>query len=242
MTSSMEPSAAQLEALRAVLDEGIARDLYYAMSCDAILRVVGSHATAINAEGAGSFFGLLQRFLVDEMTLAMARIFDRSGGRNNTRSLDEAVRLLRAHRFPLMQPHVAIEALARQGVVGVNDREDDIRDAILGRLQALQAEARPLLDAIVERRDTLLAHHDVRARPRDELPLLRPDMLRLFRLTTNALEITSLPFLSVAHVVNGRFLLQSDSRSGAVELLSLLRRSGVVGPEWTPPPDLWDRG
>lgn len=233
------PPPQATQALKVVLDEGIARDLFYAMSCDAVLRVVGSHAAAINAARYGNLFGLLQRFLVDEMTLSVARTFDRSGGRNNTRSLAELVRLLRAHNFPIVEPSAAVDALSRQGVLGVERDEHKLRAAVLARLEALLAESEPLLTVVVERRDTLLAHHDVKARARDDLPLLREDVLQLFRLATDVLELTCLPLLRIAHVVGGRFLLQSDARSGGVELLALLRRAGVVPPDWIPPANLW---
>lgn len=240
MSSSSPPNNSQ-QALRLVLDEGIARDLFYARSCDAILRVVGTHAGVINDAGIGSFFGLLQRFLADEMTLALSRIFDRSGGHNNTRSLAEVVRLLRAHKFPVLEPNVATDELARQGVEGVERTDDGIRTAIVVRLEALLSEAKSLLSAVVERRDTMLAHHDVKARTREETPLLRSEVLRLFRLATDALAITCLPLLRIAHVVNGRFMLQADSRTSGVQVLKLLRKADVVPEDWLPSADLWER-
>ncbi len=83
-------------------------------------RVIGLAADEINAAGYGELAGAMQNADVGEMTLSIAKLFERPSRSYSVRSIPTAIRLLQecASELPLIEPISALTDFARCGIDG----------------------------------------------------------------------------------------------------------------------------
>src|SRR5438045_2834570 len=102
----MDPTLTAAAArLYAYITEGLLGDIVMARESYSLLRKMGEHSSTLLATTYGNFFDALDRALLNNYILAIARMFDESSNRYEIRSIPTALGLMRreAKEFPILE-------------------------------------------------------------------------------------------------------------------------------------------
>ena len=244
VTSVMEQSVSNnpvRQHLHDILYRGVAPDIFFGERARELHRRIGANADAVNAAGLGAFAGSLQNSAVAELTLSIAKLFERSNARNKLRSIPAALDLLskRPEDLPPLQEGVAGADLRLMNVnAGLLDGKTGIAytQALATLLtaacpdpnKAANCELSTALDGLRARRDKAVAHNE--AIELGSLPSVTwRDAERLLSFAKNALGALSLTFLGTAFTDDdGNFITAGEAHVAADQFERLLRMARVI--------------
>ncbi|HEY9501090.1 MAG TPA: hypothetical protein VIR01_05600, partial [Pyrinomonadaceae bacterium] len=154
--------------------EGIVADLFAAEQSYALLKQIGQNAEAINQANFGALFGPLQSVLSNAFLLSVAKLFGKPNSKYPTRSIPSVLQLLErsSHELLIEQRIVVMRRLAAAGMNIESFEEMPDSEITLRIVQfytaslpstelATRCEMSKSLDAVVTRRDKVVAHNEM---------------------------------------------------------------------------------
>ena len=162
------------EQLRAYIMEGMLGDVYVARESYGLLMWMGLNAAHLRGSTYGPFFNALDRGLVNNFILSLAKLYDPPSARYDIRSLPSALAFLKEHRdvIPIQErPNF----LSRLKVAGLDIEHASAQsdpdliaaavDHLLARLPTPTSQTADkglctALDAVRTRRDKRVAHNE----------------------------------------------------------------------------------
>jgi hypothetical protein len=154
--------------------EGIVADFFEAEQTYALLKQIGQNAEAINQANFGALFGPLQSVLSNAFLLSVAKLFEKPNRKYPTRSISSVLQLLErsSHELLIEQRIVVMRRLAAAGMNIESLEEMPDSEITLRIVQfytaslpstelATRCEMSKSLDAVVTRRDKVVAHNEM---------------------------------------------------------------------------------
>jgi hypothetical protein len=231
------------EQLHDILYAGVGPDLYLAERARELHRAIGSQADAINNAGYGEFLGAVQNAAVAELTLNIAKVFERSSTRFKIRSIPQGIALLveQSDQLKPLQAKASLDDFARAGIdISVIESATDSTFARrLGELlqkscpDTSKADACTLsrsLSFLRGTRDKAIAHNEVV--DTDDLPRAKwAEAESLLAYAKNVSAGLAMAFFESAWTTDsGKFARDDDAGVAAAQLIRLLKEAGIVQP------------
>jgi hypothetical protein len=221
--------------------EGIVADFFEAEQTYALLKQIGQNAEAINQANFGALFGPLQSVLSNAFLLSVAKLFEKPNRKYPTRSISSVLQLLErsSHELLIEQRIVVMRRLAAAGMnieslEEMPDSEITLRivqfyTASLPSTQlATRCEISKSLDAVVTRRDKVVAHNEMI--DRSTLPQTSwADIEGLMSYAKRFIDVVGTGYISVSFASDdGHYFLTQDARVASHVLSKLLIKAGVL--------------
>lgn len=219
--------------LEAIIQDGLASDIFRAERAIALLQVSGTRADEINS-GNGNFgelFGAFQAALTTEATLAIARLYDRPSQRHPTRCLAGVLDFLAEHNDELpkiREPHQLGLSLLTMNpptelleIVNDGSAAFGTAFATFGRELLSIPERRENIDRLKILRDKSLAHNEHVATI--DAPTWNA-LIDLIELAKQVVGIFGWAYFSTAYTINGEYIMSEDARRASRALARLLDR------------------
>ena len=221
------------------LTVGISGDIYRAEQCVALNEQISQASVPLNDANYGDLFGTVQALSINELILAISKIYERPSARHPNRSLLTAIEFIEEHADEL---EVKAPILLQRELVkfGVEERElDGIDDTAMNRIvaQTLRgllpdaeentelANAKAALRMI---RDKQIAHNediDVEDLPRTTWGRIS----LLLDVPKAAIGVIGAAYLNTVYVdVSGTYFLTSDAERAARALTRLLKQAELI--------------
>lgn len=231
------------DQLRDILYAGLGPDIYLAERARQLHQAIGVRADEINAAGFGELFGTVQNAAVGEITLSVAKLFERANTRFSVRSIPAAIALLEQSASDLqpMQPRSALADFSRAGIdvgglASLSGEAFGKRLALLLRASCpdpKKADACDLsrsLDAMRASRDKAIAHNE--AIDRASIPRAKwSEAESLLEYAKNVVAgIGMAYFASAWNDDQGRFASTDDASVAASQLRRLLKAANIPKP------------
>jgi AbiU2 len=237
--SAVSPGTAR-ERLHSYFMRGLLPDIVQAWEAYELLRSIGENGKAIDAApGVGNFFRAVDRVLLNQYILSVARMFDPPQKKYEIRSIPSSLEFLERHtaQLPITERPSMLRRLQQAGMdVEPLAQLDDERttQAVISFLREQMPTttgATPLaeaLRAIRTRRDKAVAHNE--AADRSIFPEVRWSEAReLVEFAERYLAAIGFGYLSLALSSHeGSFFLRSDAGRAAHSLRILLVKAGVI--------------
>ena len=227
--------------LHDTLYKGTGPEIFLAVRARELHRSIATNADRVNMAGYGELFSALQNGAVCELTLSIAKLFERPSARYITRSIPSAIALLQAHAADLtpVEPTVALRDLDRIGISTNGLRKLNGANytlSLASRLgsacpdvsQAFTDDLSRALDALRVSRDKTIAHNE--AIDRAVLPSTSwadVENLILFAKHTHA-ALAMAYFGSIWTDDIGTFLPDSEARIASMQLNRVV---ATIGPD-----------
>jgi len=228
------------ERLRDILYAGLGPDIYLADRARQLHRAIGLLADDINAAGFGELFGTVQNAAVGELTLNVAKLFERPSTRYPVRSIPAVIAVLqeRASELKPMEPMPALADFSRAGIE-TSSLESVFGEAFTRQLGTLlqtscpdtkKADACELsrsLETMRASRDKAIAHNE--AVDRDSLPRAKwSEAESLLEYAKNVSAGLAMAYFSSAWTDDfGRFGKTDDAGVAASQLRRLLKAANI---------------
>jgi hypothetical protein len=228
------------DRLHDILYAGLGPDIYLAERARQLHRAVGLLADEINAAGFGELFGTVQNAAVGELTLNVAKLFERASNRHPVRSIPAVIGILQEYAAELdpMEPTPALADLSRAGidVSSLKSLSGPVFTRQLGSLlhascpDPKKADACDLsrsLNAMRASRDKAIAHNE--AVDRDSLPRAKwSEAEKLLDYAKNVSAGLAMAYFTSAWTDDsGRFSTSHDAGVAASQLRRLLKAANI---------------
>lgn len=235
------PMTSTREQLHDILYVGLGPDIYLAERARELHRAIGSRADAINEAGYGEFLGAVQNAAVAELTLTIAKLFERSSTRYKIRSIPQGIALLleQSDQLKPLQAKASLADFSRAGidVSAIESASDSSFTRRLGELLRISCPDTSKADACTlsrslgflrGTRDKAIAHNEVV--DTDELP--RAKWAEAESLLSYAKSVSAglaMAFFESAWTTDsGKFSRDDDAGVAAGQLTRLLKQAGIV--------------
>lgn len=238
---------ASAATLKTYINEGLLPDVIQAREAYALLRKLGDNSAAIVASTYSNFFDALDRALLAQYLLAIARLYDRPSTQYEIRSIPAAAAFIRrqVEQFPVLERRALEHRLLNAGLepTALQDLTDlQITDVTLrffeSRMPSAAAETRDALSmairAVRARRDKRLAHSEHTSS--EVFPNVTWDQAEsLVRFAEDFLGCIAFGYMRYAlSDDDGRFMLEGDAARAARALGRLLAAAKITQPPERP--------
>jgi hypothetical protein len=228
------------EELRDILDGGIGPDIYLAERARELHKAVGIAADAVNEAGLGELFGAVQNAAVGELTLSIAKLFERPSASYSIRSIPAAIALL-SKKADGLRPIQCLSSLtdfarARLDVDILRALSGEQFTRALGRIlksscpdpkKAGTCDLSRALDALRTSRDKAIAHNE--SVNRDGLPKTKwSEAEALLQYARHVGAGLAMAYLGSAWTDDtGYFIRSGDARVAGSQLRRLLKAANI---------------
>jgi hypothetical protein len=244
MTQDLTPAA---QRLHAYIMDGLLSDIVVARESYGLLRKLGEHSAALLASTYGHFFDALDRSLLNNYLLAIARMYDRPSKQFEVRSVPSALAFIRqnAEYFPVLERHALEARLAHAGMTpgefaALSD--DQLTLAVLEYFERkvprggdeAATDLSRALHAVQARRNKRVAHSEYT--PSELFPKVTwAEAEALVRFAEDAISSISFGYLRLAlSTDDGTFMLEGDAGRAPRALERMLRAAGVLADSRSP--------
>jgi hypothetical protein len=218
----------------AMLAGGPMRDIFRADEARALVEIIGTHATAVDASTFAATFATLQAYAINMFILAITRVFDKPNQNYTLRSLPAIVEhvLANTESRPVREPALLAHAFQHLGspIKGLGADSTTTKLA-MGALHASMPSPKthPALAALKTLRDKQLAHAEhikIESIPKtgwgpaDELLRIAQLMIAALGSLTGVMHIDG----------DGNYFLKSNAQRAPVSTHRLLRKLGIAPP------------
>lgn len=233
--------------LKTYIQEGLLGDLIQARESYGLLRAFGEHSDALMKSSYAHLFDALDRALLAQYLLSIARLYDRPSTQYEIRSVPAVLAYVRGEEqaLPLLERYALEQRLLAAGLgkpalAGLSDSQLTVRtlEFFESRLPSARAEATDdlslALKAVRARRDKRLAHSEHTAA--EVFPAVTwAQAEALVRFAEDCLGCIAFGYLRYALSDDeGRFMLEGDAGRAARALTRLLKAANITPPTERP--------
>jgi hypothetical protein len=227
--------------LRSIVIDGVAPDIFLTMRARELHRIIGVHADRINAAGYGELFGAIQNAAAGEVTLGIAKLFERPSRSYPTRSIPAAIALMaeKADELPPRDTSALLHDVVRLQIDAAPLRDlqgPDFTRALAAALDARcpkvgdreRSELAEALHALKTNRDKVIAHNE--AVRREDLPMATWKSAEgLVSFAQSFIGAIAIGYFGSAFTTDAGWYVPSDYAGiAAMHLDRLLQEAGVV--------------
>ena len=219
--------------LSEMLTKGPASDIFRAEETLKLIKLISTHAEAINASSFDPVFATLQAYSVEHFILAVTRLFQEPGQRYQLRSLPGIIDWVIEHAadLPVREPAFFDPGLQRLGIEAPNPSlaDEQLTRAVLGAVRDLlpRPDTNAELNALKALRDKRIGHPE--HIPTDAIPQTTWERAEL--LLEPAQQVVGImgAYTSTAYVdADGKYFISSDSQVASMATRRLLRELGII--------------
>ena len=222
----------KLEILKDILNKGLIKEIFKLEEALFIYNKVSDNATNINDKSFGSFFGSIQRNLLDSIFLSLAKIYEYNTN-YEVRSIPNIRKTLEDHSN---QIHVQQYSILQRDLKEYFDYDllsgDDSNDICSELSQFIQDKnpyTQNIAKAIKDSRDKLIAHSEMLIEREQLNRITWEEIDTLINFAKNIVGIISSAFFSSCYIDdNGNCSLTTDAKKAASCLNRLLTKSEII--------------
>lgn len=220
------------ETLKDILDEGLIKEIYKLEEALFIYIKISDNSININEKSFGTFFGSIQRNLLDSIFLSLAKIYEYNGN-YEVRSIPNLRKTLQNHsnEIHLQQYHILqrdLEKFFDYKLLSDNNNNDVCLE-LSQFIQDNNPYNQNIAKAIKDSRDKLIAHSEMHIE-REALTRITWDEIDiLINFAKNIVGIISFSFFSSCYIDDdGNCGLTSDAKRASSCLNRLLTKSEII--------------